>query len=172
MAKKLLVGRILKPIGLKGLVKIQSYMSSSEIFLKQTTFFDSNDEKINVTKLQHLGDDKFSGFINNISSCDDADKYRRCELHLPRNSLPPLSNNEYYYDDLIGMKVYDENDTSVGMVKIALDYGAGTFLEVVTNSSENSTKNGKTVTIPFNKNAIIDVNLELNKIIVNKNYIL
>lgn len=170
MVKKLLVGRILKVIGLTGLVKIQSYMSSVEIFLKQSNFFDINDRRLTITNLCHLDKDKFSGLIYGIDNRNDADKFRMTDLYVEKSALAPLSDNEYYFEDLKNMSVFDETDVLLGTVKIVLDYGAGPFLEIL--PYPDSANNQKVATIPFSKDAILDVNLDLNKVIIDKNYLL
>lgn len=165
-SNRLLVGRILKPIGVNGLVKIQSFMSVSSDFLRYRAFYSKSNVLIEIKNLCHIGDDKFSGFLckkdGNILSTNEIQEYRLMDLYLDKNSLPPLSKNEYYFEDLKGLDIRDINGVSIGKVRSAFDYGAGTFLEVILD-------NGKVATLPFNKHSVIEVE---TAIVIDRNYLL
>ena len=47
-----------------------------------------------------------------------------------RDNFENLSDNEYYYVDLINLKVIDKNNNHLGFVKNVYDYNAGGIIEV------------------------------------------
>ena len=51
-------------------------------------------------------------------------------LTVPRDTLPPLAEGEYYHADLIGLPVIDSDGTSVGTVVAVENFGAGDILEI------------------------------------------
>lgn len=51
-------------------------------------------------------------------------------LTVPRDSLPPLSEGEYYHADLIGLAVVDTEGASIGIVIAVENFGAGDILEI------------------------------------------
>ena len=165
----LLVGQILKPIGIKGTVKVRSFMSSPVEFIKLSKFIiytgENTSENIEFSNLKHIEQDKFSCMIKGIEKHDVLEKYRLKNLYIDRKQLIPLDEGEYYFEDLQNLDVYDEFGLLLGKVRAVLDYGAGSFLEI-------RTEDNKIGTIPFNKNSVVTVDLQHSRIIVNKNYIL
>lgn len=59
-----------------------------------------------------------------------AEKLRGIELAVPRASLPPLGEGEYYHADLIGLAAVSETGEPVGTVVTVENFGAGDVLEI------------------------------------------
>jgi 16S rRNA processing protein RimM len=55
---------------------------------------------------------------------------RGSELAVPRASLPPLADDEYYAFQLVGLTVEEEDGRVVGRVREVLDYPANDVLEL------------------------------------------
>lgn len=166
LSNKLLVGRILKPLGINGLVKIQSYMSKATDFLQYQTFYIKSDMHIEIIKLHFIVGDKFSGLIKkndtDVFNTEELQEFRLTDLFLDKSCLPPLSKNEYYFEDLKGLIVRNLDNINIGKIRAVFDYGAGTFLELILNS-------GKLATIPFNKHSVINITTDVT---IDEHYLL
>lgn len=96
-----------------------------------------------------------NGAIARIAEVTDrnaAEALRGTELTVPRSSLPPLEDGEYYHVDLLGLPVVSTEGAAVGKI-IAIDnYGAGDVLEIERPSEDD--KPGKRFMIPMNTNAV------------------
>jgi 16S rRNA processing protein RimM len=55
---------------------------------------------------------------------------RGTTLALPRETLPPLEEDEYYNFQLVGLRVEEEGGRVLGQVKDVLDYPANDVLEL------------------------------------------
>jgi 16S rRNA processing protein RimM len=55
---------------------------------------------------------------------------RGTTLSLPRETLPPLEEDEYYNFQLVGLTVEEEGGRVLGQVKDVLDYPANDVLEL------------------------------------------
>ena len=86
-------------------------------------------------------------------------------MFVVREELPQLELNEYYHEDLIGLNVVDDKHEQLGKISAIQDYGAGAFLEI--NLADR-----KLATIPFNHEAIVDVNLPTCEVVINKRFLL
>ena len=75
-------------------------------------------------------------------------------LFAERNKLPVIDKEEYYYADLIGLQVKDQNDDPIAKITNVNNYGAGTVIEITHN------KSSKTIMLPFNIETIPVVNLD------------
>lgn len=65
-----------------------------------------------------------------IADRNAAEALRGTELTVPRASLPPLGEGEYYHVDLIGLRVVTDAGAPVGIVAAVENFGAGDILEI------------------------------------------
>ena len=59
-----------------------------------------------------------------------AEKMRGTELTVPRDTLPPLAEGEYYHADLIGLPAVSTQGDDLGRVVAVENFGAGDVLEI------------------------------------------
>ncbi|UFH31288.1 ribosome maturation factor RimM [Chryseobacterium sp. C-71] len=74
------------------------------------------------------------------------------DVYLPLTSLPKLTGNQFYYHEVIGYEIFDQNDNNCGVIRSVNDQTAQNYF--VTNLD------GKEVVIPLIKDWIIEVNRE------------
>ena len=79
-----------------------------------------------------------------------AEGLRGTLLAVPRDSLPPLAEGEYYHADIIGLAVVDTDGAPVGVVTAIENYNAGDILEI-------TLADGKTAMVPFKPSAVPEV---------------
>ena len=65
-----------------------------------------------------------------IADRDAAEAARGTELTVPRSSLPPLGEGEYYHIDLIDLPVETAAGVAVGQVVAVENFGAGDIIEI------------------------------------------
>ncbi|WP_374461750.1 ribosome maturation factor RimM [Chryseobacterium taeanense] len=73
-------------------------------------------------------------------------------VYLPLSTLPKLSGKQFYYHEIIGYNILDENDNDCGVIRSVNDQTAQNYF--VTNLD------GKEVVIPIIKDWILEVNRE------------
>jgi len=148
-----LVGKILKTHGIKGLLKLQSYMHDPKDIFNYPTLYNKD-----LTKEYHIkfknpkNQNTFIVSINDTTDLEEAEKFRSLELYIKRSELPKTKSDEFYYTDLIGLNVLTDNKKKGKILKVA-DFGAGSMLEI-------KWENGEEETIPFNDNFIKEINLK------------
>ena len=94
------------------------------------------------------------GLIARIDGCDDrneAETRHNLELAVPRIALPEPEQDEFYWADLIDLKVLNGDDVEIGRIKNIFDNGASAVLDV-------SGKRGRYL-IPFVKPVLQTVQL-------------
>ncbi|MCI9336016.1 MAG: 16S rRNA processing protein RimM [Lachnospiraceae bacterium] len=92
---------------------------------------------------------KFQG----IDHIEDAQKYRKASLLVPRSEAVRLQKDEYFIADLIGMSVRDEDGTEIGVLKDVLETGANDVY-VITMSD------GRELLLPAIKQCVLEVDVE------------
>lgn len=106
-----------------------------------------NDSKLTVEKLK---DDGKGGAIARFTEVPDrtaAEKLRGTALTVPRSSLPPLAEGEYYHADLIGLPAVSTTGETLGTCVAVDNYGAGDVLEI-------QRENGKRFMVPMRVEAV------------------
>ena len=66
-----------------------------------------------------------------LISKDDWDNIKKQDLR------DILDENEYYHDDLIGLKVYDQNNNMYGTIAALHNFGAGDIIEIKLYNQQN-----------------------------------
>jgi 16S rRNA processing protein RimM len=66
-----------------------------------------------------------------IADRNAAEAARGTLLNVPRSTLPPLPEGEYYHIDLIDLPVHTEDGGAIGMVCAVENFGAGDIIEIV-----------------------------------------
>jgi 16S rRNA processing protein RimM len=145
------IGKILKPHGLKGVVKVKAYTDFlDERFAKgQTIYIDNGSTKImceiisyRVTKGDVYIACKGYEDINLVES------WRQKTVYVHKDDLHALKDNEYYVRDLIGLSVY-------------LDDKIGEVIDIYSHTKDDIL----VVKRPHQKNALIPLRDEFVKAI-------
>lgn len=117
----MLIGKVLKPQGIKGEIKVTSYLDSVEGFKKIKSII------INNTTYQ-IENCRLSGTIaylklKGIDSINTAETLRDSDVTIRGEDKPKLPQDRFYIDDLIGCDVYADDDY-LGKLEEILQYGS------------------------------------------------
>lgn len=160
----LLVGTIVKTVGLKGEVRIYptTHFRDSRFKVGNHVFLlDEDGQKYKqLTIKKHVKNGEMDQVIfEEISSIEEAQLFIKKDLFVEKDRSF-LKKDTYFFDDLKGCKVYFDNGSSIGDVIKVEEYNSYATLRVKTEKE-------KSVLIPFVNAFIKDVNINEKKIIVN-----
>jgi 16S rRNA processing protein RimM len=113
--------------GVTGEVRLKLF-SEGVAALKRYSAF--NGGALTVTKIK---DDGKGGAIARFAEVTDrngAEALRSTVLTVPRSSLPPLAEGEYYYADLIGLPAVSDAGDPLGTCIAVENFGAGDVIEI------------------------------------------
>lgn len=96
--------------------------------------------------------------FEDVSSESDADALMKHKLYLPLEFLPKLSGNKFYYHEVIGFEVIDENFGKVGKISAINDSGYQALFEIEALE--------KQILIPIIDEFLKEVNRQKKQIIV------
>ena len=119
--------------GVGGEVRLKLFGEGVESLKAHKAF---NDGTLTLTKLR---DDGKGGAIARFAEVADrtaAEKLRGTVLTVPRASLPPLAEGEYYYTDVIGLAAVSTEGEALGTCIAVENFGAGDVLEIERPSSK------------------------------------
>ena len=92
---------------------------------------------------------KFKG----IDSINEVEAFRKCELFVERAHAVRLSKDEYFIADLMGLKVINEDDTEIGILKEVMETGANDVYVI-------ELKDGRELLLPAIKQCVLEVDVE------------
>ncbi len=118
-SRYLVLGRVRKPHGLKGELSIASYADSPLVFDKlKRVFLKLNGreaQEFSVFKVREHG--KFVLVkLKDVKDRDEAEKWRGAKLLALREDIPK-EDDEVFFADIIGCRVYLPDGIFVGIVK-------------------------------------------------------
>ena len=92
---------------------------------------------------------KFKG----IDSIEEAQRYRKASLMVPRSDAVRLGRDEYFVADLIGLAVRDEDGAEIGTLKDVMETGANDVYVI-------EMTDGRELLLPAIKQCVLEVDVE------------
>lgn len=160
--KYLEVGKIIATHGIKGEVKVSLSTSFPyERFEKGNVLYINEANKYIPITINTFRIHKGLGLVtfNNITNINNVLEYVGKNIYVDKETLEELDDDSFYFDDLIGLTAYTENDELIGEVSDILDVPQGAILVI-------KKENKKEALVPFVEEFIKDVKLNENKIII------
>lgn len=154
------LGEVIKTHGLTGEVYISLDVDFPEAYTElESVFLEQNGKLIPffIESIKLNGKRALVRF-EDVTSIDEATLLVKSELYLPLTLLPKLEGNSYYYHDLNGCEVL-ENEKSLGTVKEVIDLSSNILLSVISGSTE--------ILIPLKDEIIKKVDLKKKRIEVD-----
>lgn len=98
--------------------------------------------------------------LEGIETMDDALLFKDKELFVSRDMAVKCEENEYFIADLIGLKVINDENNDIGVMKEVYQTGANDVYEI-------ELKDGNTVLVPAIRDCIKSVNIKEGYIVVH-----
>ena len=128
-AKKILVGKIVAPQGIRGEVRVQAFTEKPSDFQSLAVFGD----RIPAGALHFVrvvpNTNVVIARVDGMADRNAAETLRGTELYVNRDDLPAPRDGEYYQADLIGMTVM-RGGAELGRVACFQNFGAGDIMEL------------------------------------------
>ena len=171
-SEKVILGRITGVYGVKGWLKIFSYTDPMESIVDYSPWYIRPENRKNSpwkkVKLK-AGKRHAKTVVAQLEGCDDRDEAQAfigLEIAIELNQLEELKDsNEFYWRDLIGLRVINQQDIELGVVKKLMETGANDVLVVVSEKAASEAEGTEAVykerLIPWTMHsAVIAVDLE------------
>ncbi len=157
---KVIIGHFGKSYGIKGWLKVKSLHRPLADFLKFSmiwVYHQDNWENIQITEGKNLG----PSFVVKIAGCDTpevAKTYANDPIAVLREQLPSLPEGEYYWDDLLGLQVFNQDQVLLGTIDHLLETGANDVMVL---------KSNKKRLIPYTRNVVKSIDLSSKIMVVD-----
>lgn len=149
------VGIITSPHGVHGDVKVYPTTDDVKRFKRlKEVILDTGKERLNlevegVKFLKKLVVLKFKGYDN----ANDVEKFRQRPLLVSRENAVRLGRDEYFIADLMGLKVLDEEEQEIGVLREVIETGANDVYAI-------DLADGRELLLPAIRQCILAVDVE------------
>lgn len=150
------IGKLSSPHGVKGFIKLFSYLEKQENFKTYKSFFFSDGSEVEV-EYKFISKKFIIIALDGINNRNEVEEYIGKEIFIDRSELPNTKENELYNIDLIDCEV-KLNGEIIGVVSSVNNFGAGDLLEI------KFYENNKKQFFVLNDQNFPEINIE-NKII-------
>ena len=153
------MGKIVSAFGIHGWVKIKTSADPYNL-QKYNALHVLINNQVRMLKIENFsahGDVLHTKFIG-VNDRDQALALKGAVVSVSRDDFPVLAADVYYWTDLIGLKVINQQQELIGTVDNLMDTGANSVLVI---------KGERQHLIPFVANYVIDVDMQNKCIIVD-----
>ena len=154
----ILVGSIVGLHGLKGYLKVKSFLENPKDIFKYDEYF-INKLSFSSILLKFSKKSVFICELIGINSIEKAKKFVNNDIFIYKSSLPKTEKDEIYLNDLISFNIELETGLFLGELVKFYDFGGGPIIGVKHGDEEKL--------LPFSKNFIISIDRDLRLIILS-----
>ena len=158
---RLKVGKIVNTHSLKGEVKVISSTDFEEQrFEKGTELLITRGnqvvKEVTVESYRTHKNNLLVKFVG-IDSIEEAEKLKNLQIKIDSDNIGELEENEFYFHEIIGCEVFDENGKSLGEISEILTPGANDVWVI-------KSQNGKEILIPYIEDVVKKIDVKNKKI--------
>jgi 16S rRNA processing protein RimM len=154
------LGQIGAAHGVRGEVRLRSFTADPAAILDYGPL-ETEDGRIVEIEAMRPAKDHFVARFSGVADRGAAERLKNIKLYVPRDRLPePDESDEFYYADLVGLRVFDRAGAQIGTVVAVHNFGAGDLIEVKPEAGS------KTELLPFDAATVPEVDLAGGRIVV------
>ena len=156
------IGQIVNTSGLKGIIKVKPFTDDIQKFNNFKTIYISIKNSLKEFEIEQVRINKNMVFLKlkGIDTVEEAENYRNFYLKVKRDKDEKLEKDSYYIVDIIGCKVYTDENKELGTVTDVFSTGSN---DVYVAQNEL----GKQILLPAIKEVIKNVDVKNKTITVH-----
>jgi 16S rRNA processing protein RimM len=156
--RRILLGVIGRPHGVRGLVHVQSYTADPRDLAGYGPLYDDRGGRWTLAWRSEGVAELRDAQGHALPDRTAAEKLTNTRLYIDRDRLPEPDQDEFYLSDLVGLQAIDPDGMPVGTVATVHDYGAGASIEI--------TRAGPPLIVPFTRACVPTIDLAHGSIVV------
>ena len=158
----ILLGVFGSPQGVRGELRLKSYTGDPIAISRYGALTDkSGARRFVILAKRALKADMLVVRLEGVVTRDAAAALTGVGLFARREQLPPPGENEFYFDDLIGLTVATRDGTMIGKIIGVENYGAGDIIEIA------PVEGGETLLAPFSRSVALDVDFAKRCLVID-----
>jgi 16S rRNA processing protein RimM len=167
MTEKFIIGLVGSAFGVKGFVKVNPCSGETGHLLKLKSAVVSKDGREQTLQIEESAP-ALSALIMRFAGIDTPEKAKTlsgAQLIAGREQAAPLSEGEYYIEDLKGLTVTAESGETIGEITDIIEGGGGELAEIKLSGGEKRL-------IPFRKEFFPEISPQEGRVVLQNLWIL
>jgi 16S rRNA processing protein RimM len=159
----ILMGVFGAPQGVRGEIRVKSLTAESTAIGAYGPLTNKGRTRsFAFESLRSLKDDMLVARVTGVSTREAAEALKNMEIYARRDQLPPPDEDEFYYDDLVGLEAVDAAGGPIGRVVSLTNHGAGDILEIAPVGG------GETLLFAFTKGIAPRIDFDAGRIVIER----
>ena len=142
------VGQFAGPHGVRGQFKLRSFTDDPADVAAYGPLKTPDGRTLTVRLVREVKPGLFVAAAPEIDSPEACEAFKGATLSVPRAALPAPGDDEFYLEDLTGLRAVTPDGMPAGQVRAAVNYGAGDLIEL------QGVPDRGTVLVPFTKDDV------------------
>ncbi len=160
MSEKIVIGKFGRVHGVQGWIKINSFADPQENILEFSPWYikkNNSWQELDIEQVLLRGKNIVAK-LTDIDVREIAQTYTNIDIYVEKSQLPALPKGEYYWSDLEGLTVINQDGVNFGTVQYLLTTGSNDVLAV---------KNSRERLVPYIDDVIVNIDLDKKTITVD-----
>lgn len=155
------IGAVAAAHGVRGAFRVAPFTADPDAIAAYGPVYTADGERLFELEILSRNTKGVVVRTNAIQDRNMAEALRGTKLHVPRSVLPPPDEDEFYVEDLIGLRVVDETGEVVGTVRSVEDFGAGDIIDIERAGSAG-------LLLPFTRDVVPSIDLGQGVLVVRQ----
>lgn len=157
----LVVGKFRRPHGVRGEIPLELFSELLDLLAPECIIYIGERHQPLTIKANRWKQELLLLKFNGLDDRSAVEAFTNELVYVKPDQLPPLDDGEYYYHQLIGLKVDDEDGEFLGVLTDILQTGANDVF-VINNEA------GKETLIPDTEEAVLKIDIKAGRMRVAK----
>ena len=159
----LLIGRVIRPHGIGGLLKISSYAQSPETFGNSgAVYLGTGSGALSEYRVSSIKPQKnfFLLKLEGVNTLEESEPHRGADIYIKKERLTRKEAGEYFWFELIGIKAYSTRGELIGTVRHVLSTRSNDIYVIEGEKKE--------ILVPATHSAVREIDLENQRMIISE----
>lgn len=159
MSNRVCVAAIAGAFGVRGEAKLKTFTDDPAAVGDYGALQTEDGQRSFKIKLTRPVKGGYAARLSGVATREDAEALKGTRLYADRAALPDPEEDEFYYADLLGLRIESEDGTVIGKIKAVQDFGAGDVIEYLPEGG------GESRFLPFTREVVPSVDVAGGRIV-------
>ena len=155
------IGAIAGAFGVRGEARIRSFTGDPEAVAAYGPVENEDASRCFEMRLTRPVKGGFAAYLSGVKTREDAETLKGTRLYVDRAALPEPEEDEFYYADLLGLRIETAEGTPLGKVKAVQEFGAGDMIEYLPEEG------GESRFLPFTREIVPIVDIAGGRLVAD-----
>lgn len=157
----LVLGKLRRAHGVRGEIPLEVYTQMLELLLPDCVVYVGEDHQPYTIEAIRWKQELLLLKFTEINDRTDVSELTNKLVYVTTETLPALSEDEYYFHELIGLQVFEEDGLFLGVLTEILETGANDVYLIKDDAGEE-------ILIPATEEMILEIDPDQEKMIVSR----